>query len=195
MPVGRPRKFDTDQALDAALRVFWRHGFEGASLGDLTEAMGINRPSLYAAFGDKETLFRQAIKRYAELHASYLAEAMEEPTVRRIAEKLWAGGINVIRNAKNPRGCFLVQGALACSEAAQLVQQAMLKQRRKGETALKKRFEQALETGDLPPETDAADLARYVSAVSYGLAVQAAGGTSAAELEAVAAIASQALPD
>ncbi len=83
MPSGRPREFDIDQALDAALNVFWRKGYEGATLPDLTRAMGINRPSLYAAFGNKETLFRKSVERYVEGPAAHIVEALEEPTARR----------------------------------------------------------------------------------------------------------------
>lgn len=194
MSVGRPRSFDKDQALDRALRVFWRKGFEGTSLRDLTEAMGINRPSLYSAFGDKESLFHQALARYVEAHACYITPALEEPTARAVAEKVWAGCINVIRNPRNPKGCFLVQGALACGDMAKDIQQAMAKQRRKGEAALKDRFERAESEGELPSGIDAVNLASYVATVSYGLAVQAAGGASASALEATASVAARSLP-
>src|SRR5713226_3358653 len=88
---GRPRAFDVDRALDRALHVFWQKGYEGASLSDLTKAMGINRPSLYAAFGDKEALFRKALDRYADGPASYVGEALKEPTGRAVAERLLRG--------------------------------------------------------------------------------------------------------
>src|SRR6516164_7920615 len=115
--MGRPREFDVDQALDSALRVFWRKGYEGTTLPDLTKAMGINRPSLYAAFGSKEELFRQTLDRYAAGPAAYVRAALTEPTARAVAERLLAGAIDVVTNRRNPRGCLLVQGALACGEA------------------------------------------------------------------------------
>src|SRR5947207_11547368 len=99
---GRPRAFDTDAALDAALAVFWRKGYEGASLTDLTAAMGINRPSLYAAFGSKEDLFRKALDRYAEGPAAYVREALEEPTARAVAERLLRGAAELLTNPRNP---------------------------------------------------------------------------------------------
>src|SRR5262245_55016065 len=118
MAVGRPRAFDMDRALDRALKVFWRKGYEGATLPDLTKAMGINRPSLYAAFGNKEELFRKAIDRYVEGPACHTRLALEEPTARGAVERLWRATIDLVTDARNPRGCFIVQGALACGDAA-----------------------------------------------------------------------------
>src|SRR5215467_4035068 len=103
MPKGRPREFDTEKALDRALKVFWRKGYEGASLLDLTEAMGINRPSLYAAFGNKEALFRKVLKRYVEGPAAYVLEALKEPTARAVAERLLSGSIDLLADRRNPR--------------------------------------------------------------------------------------------
>src|SRR5579864_399381 len=100
MSTGRPREFDIDQALDRALRVFWRKGYEGASLADLTRAMGINRPSLYAAFGSKEELFRKALDRYAEGPAAYVGEALNEPTARAVAQRLLSGTIDLLSDPR-----------------------------------------------------------------------------------------------
>src|SRR4051794_13410816 len=97
-PKGRPREFDADQALDAALMLFWRHGYEGTSLAALTEAMGINVPSLYAAFGNKEALFRKALDRYVQRPASYLPNALKEPTARRAVEQLFRGAVGMVMN-------------------------------------------------------------------------------------------------
>src|SRR5215213_8653064 len=113
MKRGRPRQFDAERALDAALMLFWRHGYEGTSLAALTDAMGINVPSLYAAFGNKETLFRKALDRYVQRPASYLPNALKEPTARRVVDKLFAGAIGMAMNPRHPDGCLLVQGALA----------------------------------------------------------------------------------
>src|SRR5437763_2169446 len=109
MPSGRTRQFDVDEALDRALEVFWARGYEGASLPDLERAMGINRPSLYAAFGNKAALFRKAMDRYQEGPARFVREALEEPTARRMAERLIRGGVALVSNPKQPRGCFVVQ--------------------------------------------------------------------------------------
>src|ERR1051325_3475900 len=105
-PRGRPRQFDTEKALDRALTVFWQKGYEGASLLDLTRAMGINRPSLYAAFGNKEALFRKALDRYAEGQAAYIRAALEAPTARAVAERLLHGTVELLTDPRNPRGCL-----------------------------------------------------------------------------------------
>src|SRR5690242_19926669 len=117
-PRGRPRAFDPDKALDRALNVFWRKGYEGASLPDLTRAMGINRPSMYAAFGNKESLFRKAMDRYIKGPASYARQALDEPTARAVVDRLFEGMLDSMANPRNPRGCLVVQGALACGASA-----------------------------------------------------------------------------
>src|SRR6059058_4084873 len=116
--VGRPRAFDVDEALDQALEVFWRKGYEGTSLPDLTRAMRINRPSLYAAFGNKEALFRKALDRYAQGPAAYIAEALEQPTARGVAERLLLRAADLMTQPRHPRGCLMVQAALSCDDAA-----------------------------------------------------------------------------
>src|SRR5947199_8755299 len=103
-PRGRPRSFDVGKAVDRALDVFWRKGYEGASLSDLTKAMRINRPSLYAAFGDKEHLFRRALDRYAAGPAAYACEALKEPTARAVVERLLYSAADAMGDSCNPRG-------------------------------------------------------------------------------------------
>src|SRR5882724_10042851 len=129
---GRPREFDVEKALDRALEVFWRKGYEGASLLDLTRAMGINRPSLYAAFSSKEGLFRKALDRYADGPAAYVREALGEPTARAVAERLLRGAIDLLTDRRNPRGCLMVQGALACGAAAESVRGELVSRRAAG---------------------------------------------------------------
>ncbi len=194
MAKGRPREFDVDEALDSALRVFWRRGYEGATLPDLTAAMGINRPSLYAAFGSKEELFRKALDRYVAGPAAFVREALNEPTARAVAERLLGGTIDLVTDRRNPRGCLIVQSALACGETAESVRREVAARRVAGESAVRQRFERARAEGDLPAETDAADLARYVVTVMRGMAVQAAGGASRQDLRRVVELALRAWP-
>jgi AcrR family transcriptional regulator len=189
MPAGRPRAFDVDKALDSALELFWTHGYEGTSLAMLTEAMGINVPSLYAAFGNKETLFRKALERYLETPASYMAGALREPTARAVAEKVLSGSIDLVTHPNNPGGCLLVQGAMAASPQGTPIRQTLSQVRMAGEVAMRQRFERAKKEGDLPASADAAKLARFIMTMNCGLAVQAAGGASRAQLKEVAKIA------
>jgi AcrR family transcriptional regulator len=194
MPMGRPRAFDIDTALDRALQVFWRNGYAGTSLLDLTKAMGINRPSLYAAFGNKEALFRKALDRYAEGPAVYVREALNEPTARAVVERLLRGALDLLTDPGNPPGCLMVQGALSCGEAADPIRRELASRRAAGETAIRQRFERAMLDGDLPANTDAADFARYVATVIHGMAVQAAGGSRREELRRVVKMALRAWP-
>ncbi|MCI0464781.1 MAG: TetR/AcrR family transcriptional regulator [Gemmataceae bacterium] len=195
MAMGRPRAFDVDKALDRALKVFWRKGYEGASLPDLTKAMGINRPSLYAAFGNKEALFRKALERYVEGPAAYVREAIREPTARAVVERLLRGAADLLTDPRNPRGCLMVQGALACGEAANAIRRELISRRMAGEAAFRERFERAKAEGDLPADCDPADLARYVATVLQGMAVQAAGGASREQLRGVVEMALRAWPE
>jgi AcrR family transcriptional regulator len=195
MALGRPREFDIDEALDSALLVFWLKGYEGASLPDLTEAMGINRPSLYAAFGNKEALFRKAIGRYLEGPARHIGEALGEATARGVVERLLHANIDLITDSQKPRGCFMVQGALACGDDADRIRRELEKQRAAGQTALRERLARAVAEGDLAPDADPDDLARYVAIVLQGMAVQAASGATRAELMRAAEIALSAWPN
>src|SRR5207253_2318901 len=172
-PAGRPRSFDLDKALDAALQVFWRKGYEGASLSDLTGAMGINRPSLYAAFGGKEALFRQAVDRYVEGPGAHVRQALEEPTARAAVERVLRRTVDLLTDPGTPPGCLLVQGALTCGEADEPIRRELASRRATGGAALRTRFERAIAEGDLPAGADPADLARFVATVIWGLAVQA----------------------
>jgi len=191
---GRPRSFDLDKALDAATQVFWREGYQGASLSDLTEAMGINRPSLYAAFGNKETLFHKVIDRYARGRAAYVREALKQPTARAVTEQLLRGAADLLTDPQHPTGCLLVQGALVCGEDSDCIRQALVSRRVAIEAALRRRFQRAKEEGDLAADTNPADLSRYVITISQGMAVQAAGGASRADLQRVVATAMRSWP-
>jgi AcrR family transcriptional regulator len=194
VPRGRPRAFDVDKALYAALELFWRHGYEGTSLAMLTEAMGVNVPSLYAAFGNKEALFRKAIDRYDEKYGVYFRDALAEPRAQAVAEKLMRGAINQVTRPGHPDGCLLVQGALAVNQATDTVREVLNQVRAAAEAAIRERFERAVAEGDLPPDVDPAALARFIWTVNLGIAVNAAGGATRRQLQEVVAVALQSWP-
>ena len=184
--LGRPRSFDIDSALDRALQVFWKKGYEGASLSDLTRAMRINRPSLYAAFGDKQSLFRRALDRYMAQETQYWQDAIAAPTSAEFVRRLLWGAADAMSRAGTPGGCLLVQGALTCGADAEPVRRTLATRRQAGELAIRDRLKRAKNEGDLPAEGDPATLARYLTTVMQGMAVQAAGGASRAGLRQVA---------
>ncbi|MEU1208614.1 TetR/AcrR family transcriptional regulator [Nocardia sp. NPDC005825] len=175
MPGGRPRSFDPDAALDRALEVFWRNGYEGTSLTDLTTAMGINKPSLYAAFGNKEELFSKVLARYLEGPGAYATDALDAPTGREVVERLIHGAIDLTAGDTTPPGCLCVKTVQACAPDAHAPHEDAVKVRQAGETALRRRLEQAT---DLPSHHDPAVLAALVHTISDGIAVQAAAGRS-----------------
>jgi AcrR family transcriptional regulator len=195
MNMGRPRAFDLDTALERALMVFWRQGYEGASLADLTEAMGINPPSLYAAFGSKEGLFWRTLDRYMAQHQQFLQQAYAQPTAREVASYLLHGMAEMQTNKAHPPGCLLIQGALSCRDTAESIRQELVRRRRLGEVALCNRFEQAIRDGDLAADQNAASLARYVTTVAQGMAVKAASGASRRELTEIIDLALMTFPE
>jgi AcrR family transcriptional regulator len=192
--MGRPRGFAENEALDAAMTVFWEKGYEGSTLADLTEAMRINRSSMYATFGDKEALFRLAIARYVEGPAAYVREALEQPTVRSVVEALLRGALGLLTDPSHPRGCLSVQGALACGSDAEPMKQALIEWRKQGEADIQKRLQRARKEGDLAKDVDPGDLARYISTVLTGLAVQAANGSTRAEMTRLVEMALRSMP-
>jgi AcrR family transcriptional regulator len=180
--MGRPRRFAKNEALEAAMRVFWEKGYEGSTLADLTEAMGINRSSMYATFGDKQALFRLAVARYADGPAAYVREALEQPTVRSVVKALLRGALQLLTDPSHPRGCLSVQGALACGSPAEPIKQAMIEWRKQGESDIQRRLQLARREGDLAKDVDPGDLARYISTVVTGLGIQSANGATRAEM-------------
>jgi len=183
--MGRHREFDVEKALDAALCVFWRKGYEGASYTDLVEATGVERPALYSAFGNKEALFLRALDRYYEHYLDYIPVALEQPTARAVAEYVLRHAVDLNTRYPDHTGCLGINGVLAGSDDAEPVRRALIKARADGETLLRERFEQAQRDGDLPASANSAALAAYVCAVLHGMAVQAKAGFSREVLDAV----------
>ncbi|WP_164689189.1 TetR/AcrR family transcriptional regulator [Herpetosiphon llansteffanensis] len=181
--VGRPRAFDRDEALFQALNVFWRLGYEGASLSDLTEAMGINRPSLYAAFGNKESLFREVLARYHELSMPSIQAALDHAEIYPALEQLLRINIRQITNPSVPAGCLLIRGVPVCNDTTAPIYQAVVDQRLSQESLIRERLAQAAQAGQLAEKVDAADLARTIMAFSNGLSIQRVNGATHAELE------------
>ncbi|MFF3664891.1 TetR/AcrR family transcriptional regulator [Microtetraspora malaysiensis] len=192
MPGGRPRSFDAGTALDRALEVFWRYGYEGTSLTDLTAAMGINKPSLYAAFGNKEELFGKVLARYLDGPGAYTADALDAPTGREAIERLIRGAVDLTAGENTPHGCLCVNSVHACGPDAHAVRQDAIAVRKAGEAALRRRLERAT---DLPSRYEPAALAALVHTISDGIAVQAAAGRSHDELRQIGDLALRALLD
>ncbi|CAD6534892.1 HTH-type transcriptional repressor ComR [Paraburkholderia kirstenboschensis] len=184
--MGRHREFDVDEALDAALCVFWRKGYEGASYADLTQATGVERPALYSAFGNKEELFRRALERYYEQYLDFFPAALNQPTSRDVAAHILRGTAELNTRYPDRKGCLGVHGALAGSDDAEPVRRAVVEARANGEASLRERFERAQQEGDLPQTANCAALAAYVCAVAHGMAVQAKAGFGHDMLQAVA---------
>ncbi|MET4196967.1 MULTISPECIES: TetR/AcrR family transcriptional regulator [Bradyrhizobium] len=193
MGMGRPREFDAETALDQAMEVFWRHGYEGATIAQLTEAMGINPPSLYACFGNKEGLLKAALDRYTKLRGVWMNEVVAAPTARDVAERMLTGIADKQTDPANPPGCLLVQGGIACGSGSENVPFELAARRAENEDQLRERFVRAKAEGDLKPSSDPAALARYVSAVSVGMGVMASSGSDREALRQVASVAVQAV--
>ena len=194
MAMGRPRAFDKDEVLDRAMDLFWRKGYEGASLSDLTKAMGINPPSLYAAFGNKEGLLKAVLDRYLEQRATFLDGVMAAPTAREVADRMLRGTADLLTSPDNPPGCLLLQGGLACGAGAEAIPSELACRRAAGEERIRERFERAKAENDLPCSADPAALARYIFAVVQGMGVQAAAGATREELIGIAELSLAAFP-
>ncbi|SDN80999.1 DNA-binding transcriptional regulator, AcrR family [Methylobacterium phyllostachyos] len=194
MVMGRPRSFDTDKALDDAMEVFWRHGYDGASLAMLTRAMGIKAPSLYAAFGSKEGLLRAALDRYAQRRSEHMRYVLAATSAREVAERFLNSIAESHTDPANPPGCLLVQGGLACGEGSENIPFELASRRALSETELRERFIRAQEDGDLAESSDPGALARFLSTVASGMGVLASSGADRDALREVALVSLSAFP-
>ncbi|WP_225726674.1 MULTISPECIES: TetR/AcrR family transcriptional regulator [unclassified Nocardia] len=180
---GRPRAFDRDDALRRAMEVFWEHGYEGASMSDLTGAMGINSPSLYAAFGCKEALFKEAIELYRRTGGSYTERALrEEPTARAAIEAMLRDNAAAYTQPDTPRGCMVVLAGSTYTTRNTNIRDFLAEKRRATTESVRERLDHGVAEGDLRAGTDTAALAVFYTTVLYGLSIQARDGASAEEL-------------
>ena len=180
---GRPREFCLDEALAAALRVFWSKGYEGASMAELTEAMGITKPSLYAAFGNKEALFCKTLDLYEREKLAYVGKALAQPTVRAVAEHMLRGSVENQTSSCEPRGCLGVISSVACGAEAESIRDMVHERSKVAKAALIERMQRGKAEGDLPDHIDVEALTGFLYAILQGMAVQAGAGASRAELE------------
>jgi AcrR family transcriptional regulator len=183
---GRPRGFDRDAALQRAVEAFWEHGYEGTSIADLTAAMGIRPPSLYAAFGSKEELFREAVARYEEIEGGPPLRALREaPTALAGIEALLRANVADYTDPAKPKGCMIVLAATTHTPSTEGVRDFLAEQRRGSTAAVRDRLTAGQADGDVPPGADVRALAAYVSSVQFGMSLQARDGASAEELSTV----------
>jgi AcrR family transcriptional regulator len=192
-PRGRPRSFDRDRALERAMHVFWRQGYEATSVSDLTRAMGVNPPSLYAAFGDKERLYLEALGRYQQRRLESVEKWFnEEPTAKAAMRRLLTEAARELARSGRPRGSMLVLSATQCS--AESLQPELSQRRASVRAVLKARIDRGVHEGELPRATDSGALTDFYSAVFQGMSLQARDGASRKSLLATAAIAMRAWP-
>jgi AcrR family transcriptional regulator len=176
-PRGRPRSFDREQALEQAMEVFWKKGFEATSVADLTEAMGINPPSLYAAFGDKEQLFLAAVERY-QARRGESCPYCEEPTARDAVEKLLLFLADELTCSDHPRGCLLQMAEATSGESSPKLKAALQAKRMASRTMLKARIERGIRDGDVPEGTDATALTDFYVTIIAGMSMRARDGAT-----------------
>jgi AcrR family transcriptional regulator len=191
---GRPRGFDRDKALELALLEFWKHGYDGTSISALTTSLGINPPSLYAAFGDKRRLFEEALELYITTHGSYGTRALAEPTAQQAVQTLLKLAAAVYTEPGHPPGCLVISGAGSHGPASKDVAARLRAQRDATKHALAYKIKLDIKARRLPAGTDAEALAGFYAAVVQGMNTQACDGATHEQLQAIADLAISAWP-
>lgn len=186
---GRPRTFERTEALRVAMSLFWEQGYEGTSVSELAAAMGINSPSLYAAFGSKEALFREAITLYDQTESEATATALAERTARRSMEALLHNNLVAYTDPGTPRGCMIVLAANTGKTKNEEVRQYVAEYRRATITMVADRLRRGVADGDVPPDADIAAISAFFTTVLHGLSIQAHDGASREELQQVVDVA------
>ncbi len=192
---GRPREFDRAKALAKARDAFWRRGYEGTSMTDLVKALGIASARIYAAFGSKEELFREAVALYEENEGGFATRALEEPTVRRAVERVLREAIEAYTQPGRPRGCMVVTSATNCAASNESVGDWLAEHRRARTSSIVARLKQAVAEGELNARADAEALGDHYAALLHGFSVQARDGVSKQRLLALLPVAMQPLLD
>jgi AcrR family transcriptional regulator len=187
--LGRPAAFDKEAALDTAMRLFWEHGYEGTSMADLSQAMGIHPSSIYAAFGDKQALFALAAQRYADVPAQYMVWALEQPTFKLFVVAAFDNTVEFLGARDHPSSCFTLTGAISCGTDTEQAKTLLTKMRLQNEAAIKGRLLKARKAGEFPKDENVDDYTRYLSSLLSGLAIQAANGSTKSELKRTAELA------
>ena len=169
--------------------LFWERGFEGTSMADLTQAMGLNPSSIYAAFGDKHALFSLAVNRYLDSRAQYAVRALEEPTLEKVIRALFDNTVAFLSTPGHPPTCMTLAGAMGTSVDATPARDLMTEIRKLNEVAIKERLLQARKSGELSKDINVDDYTRYLSSILAGLSIQSANGSTKAELKRTARMA------
>jgi len=184
---GRPREFDRDQALARAMEIFWEKGFEGTSMVDLTAGIGIGAPSLYAAFGSKEELFRKAVALYVATDGADIWGAIDKAdTAYGAIEGFLMETAKKFTRADKPSGCLVVLSALHSTDGNSVLRSELVAKRLRNTADLAARLAKGIDTGELPPGTDVEKVARFYVTVQQGMSIQARDGADRATLEEVA---------
>ncbi|AKU93972.1 Transcriptional regulator, TetR family [Labilithrix luteola] len=191
---GRPREFDRDEALKKAQEAFWTRGYEGTSMADLVSALGLASARIYAAFGSKEDLFREAVERYEAEEGSFVARALaEEPLALGAIERILRDAVDVYTRPGRPHGCMVVSAATSCAVENDPVREWLSQRRKIQTTAITDRLKRAVRDGELESGTDTQVLGDYVTSVMHGLSVQARDGVSKKRLHALCKLTLQTL--